>query len=65
MLSACLPRTVMAVLGHKTPKMAMFYCEQARQAVMNENAVAKWDASIEKRAGKALAKRRALIHAVA
>jgi hypothetical protein len=63
MLSACLPRTVMAVLGHKTPKMAMFYCEQARQAVMNENAVAKWDASIA--AGKALAKRRALIHAVA
>jgi hypothetical protein len=29
---------IMAVLGHKTPKMAMFYCEQARQAVMNENA---------------------------
>ena len=43
---------IMAVLGHKTPKMAMYYCEQARQVRMNENAVAKWDAAIEKSAGK-------------
>jgi integrase len=56
---------IMAVLGHKTPKMAMFYCEQARQAVMNENAVGKWDAAIEKKAVKAVAKKRALLHAVA
>jgi integrase len=34
---------IMAVLGHKTPKMAMYYCEQARQARMNENAIAKWE----------------------
>ena len=40
-----------AELGHKTPKMAMFYCEQARQQRMNENAIAKWDAAIEKNAG--------------
>jgi integrase len=56
---------IMAVLGHKTPKMAMFYCEQARQSVMNENAVGKWDAAIEKKAVKAVAKKRALLHAVA
>lgn len=56
---------IMAVLGHKTPKMAMFYCEQARQARMNENAVVKWDASIEKNAAKAIAKKRAMLHAVA
>jgi integrase len=43
---------IMAVLGHKTPKMAMFYCEQARQARMNKSAVAKWDAAIEKNASK-------------
>jgi hypothetical protein len=43
---------IMAVLGHKTPKMAMFYCEQVRQERMNENAVAKWDAAIEKNASK-------------
>jgi integrase len=43
---------IMAVLGHKTPKMAMFYCEQARQARMNENAVAKWDAALERKAKK-------------
>ena len=45
---------IMAVLGHKTPKMALFYCEQARQMVMNENAVGKWDANIEKNAAKKL-----------
>jgi hypothetical protein len=55
---------IMAVLGHKTPKMAMFYCEQARQKVMNENAVAKWDASIEKNAAQKLAKKRATIRVV-
>jgi integrase len=43
---------IMSVLGHKTPKMAMFYCEQARQARINENAVAKWDAALEKKAAK-------------
>jgi len=48
------------VLGHKTPKMAMYYCEQARQARMNENAVAKWDAAIEKGAGKKTRKLRAV-----
>jgi integrase len=51
---------IMAVLGHKTPKMAMFYCEQARQAKMNENAVAKWDAALAKKA----AKKRKILHAV-
>jgi hypothetical protein len=44
--------------------MAMFYCEQARQKVMNENAVVKWDADIEKRAVKAIAKKRAMLRAV-
>jgi integrase len=43
---------IMAVLGHKSPKMAMFYCEQARQARMNANAVAKWDVALEKKATK-------------
>ena len=43
---------IMAVLGHKTPKMAMFYCEQARQCRMNQNAVAKWNAALEKKASK-------------
>jgi integrase len=51
---------IMAVLGHKTPKMAMYYCEQARQARMNENAVAKWDAALEKRA----VKKRKVMHVV-
>jgi integrase len=52
---------IMAVLGHKTPKMAMFYCQQARQNVMNEMAVEKWDAAIEKNAAARLAKKRAMI----
>jgi hypothetical protein len=32
--------------------MALFYCEQARQARMNENAIVKWDASLAKKATK-------------
>jgi hypothetical protein len=40
--------------------MAMFYCDQARQSRMNENAVAKWDAAIESKA----AKKRKILHAV-
>jgi integrase len=55
---------IMAVLGHKTPKMAMFYCEQARQKIMNENAVGKWDAAIEKNAARKVAKKRAMLRAV-
>ena len=52
---------IMSVLGHKSPKMAMFYCDQARQSRMNENAVAKWDAAIEKKA----AKKRKILHVIA
>jgi len=62
--AGCTVEEIMAVLGHKTPKMALFYCEQARQKVMNENAVGKWDANIEKNAAKKLAKKRALLRAV-
>ena len=51
---------IMSVLGHKSPKMAMFYCDQARQERMNENAVAKWDAAIERKA----AKKRKILRAV-
>ena len=55
---------IMAVLGHKTPKMAMFYCEQAQQKRMNESAVGKWDAAIAKRAVKAVEKKRAALRVI-
>jgi len=47
------------VLGHKTPKMALFYVQQVQQADMNENAVAKWDAAIEQRTARKVASKRA------
>jgi integrase len=56
---------IMAVLGHKTPKMALYYIEQVTQQDMNENAVGKWDASIEKRAAKKVAIKRAALAVVA
>lgn len=62
--AGCTVEEIMAVLGHKTPKMALFYCQQARQKIMNENAVVKWDASIEKNAVNAVAKKRAMLRAV-
>ena len=44
--------------------MALFYCQQARQKIMNENAIVKWDANIEKNAVKAVAKKRAMLRGV-
>jgi integrase len=64
-LAGCTVSEIMAVLGHKTPTMAMFYVAQVDQGPMNENAVGKWDASIEKNAAKKLAKRRGTIAIVA
>jgi integrase len=55
---------IMSVLGHKTPKMAMFYCEQAQQRPMNEAGVDKWDIAIEKRAAKSAVKKRAALRVV-
>jgi integrase len=63
-LAGCTVPEIMAVLGHKTPKMALFYVQQAQQETMNENAVVKWDAGIEKRTVKAIAKKRATLRAV-
>jgi integrase len=62
--AGCTVEEIMAVLGHKTPRMALFYCEQARQKVMNESAVDKWDAAIEKIAAKKLAKNRSMLRVV-
>lgn len=63
-LAGCTVNEIMAVLGHKTPKMALYYVEQACQETMNDNAVVKWDAAIEKRAGKATEKKRARLRVV-
>lgn len=63
-LAGCTVSEIMAVLGHKTSKMAMYYVEQANQETMNDNAVVKWDAAIEKRAGKATEKKRSRLRVV-
>jgi integrase len=60
-LAGCTVPEIMAVLGHKTPKMALFYVQQVQQEDMNENAVAKWDVAIEKRAARKLARKRAAL----
>jgi integrase len=64
-LAGCTVPEIMAVLGHKTPKMALFYVQQVQQEDMNENAVAKWDAAIEKRTAKKVASKRAALVVVA
>jgi integrase len=60
-LAGCTVPEIMAVLGHKTPKMALFYIQQVQQQDMNENAVAKWDAAIEQRNARKVAARRATL----
>jgi integrase len=64
-LAGCTVPEIMAVLGHKTPKMALFYVQQVQQEDMNENAVAKWDAAIEKRTARKVAGKRAALVVVA
>ncbi len=54
----------MDVLGHKTPKMALYYCKFANRRLVNENAVVKWDAEIERNAKAKVVRRRAQIRAV-
>ena len=54
----------MDVLGHRTPKMALYYCKLANQRRVNENAVVKWDAEIERKAKAKIGRRRAQIRAV-
>ena len=34
---------LMAALGHKTPKIALHYCNLANQRRMNDEAVVKWE----------------------
>jgi integrase len=55
---------LMDVLGHRTPKMALYYCKLANQRRVNENAVVKWDAEIERKAKAKAGRRRAQIRAV-
>jgi integrase len=45
-LAGCTVNEIMSVLGHKSPKMAIFYCKQADKVRLAETAAAKWDAHI-------------------
>ena len=56
---------LMAVLGHKTPKMALYYCKLASQRRINDNATVKWDAEIERKAKAKVGRRRSQIKVVA
>ena len=46
---------IMAVTGHKTPHMALYYCKLADQGRINKNAADGWDEALEHKA-KAKAK---------
>lgn len=54
---------IMAALGHKTPKMALYYCRLANQRLLNDQAAEIIDAVFEKREAAKVAKRRAQIRA--
>ena len=49
-LAGCNPNEIMAILGHKTPKMALYYCKQASKVRLAETASEKWSAHIEQEA---------------
>jgi integrase len=45
-MAGCTVPEIMAVLGHKSPKMAIFYVQQVNKEKLAETAAAKWDAHI-------------------
>ena len=47
--------------AHRRRKSGQFYVQRVQQADMNENAVAKWDANLERSAAKKLAKKRGAV----
>jgi integrase len=59
--AGCQVGEIQAVLGHKSPKMAMFYCKQADSKRLSRTATAKWDAEIKARKEDRVAERRASI----
>jgi integrase len=48
-LAGCSVPEIMAVLGHKSPKQAMFYVKQADKVRLGETATAKLDVYLEDR----------------
>jgi integrase len=51
-LAGCTVPEIMAVLGHKSPKMAIFYVQQVNKEKLAETAAAKWDVHIEAEAAQ-------------
>jgi integrase len=70
-LAECSVSEIMSVLGHKSPKMAMFYVKHASKVQLSETATKKLDAYLEGRgkeriryADERIAERRAKIKRV-
>jgi integrase len=63
-LAGCTVPEIQAVLGHKSPKMAMFYVKQAEKKMLGRNAAVKWERYIDEKAAKKVAERRAAFKAV-
>lgn len=63
-MAGCEVPEIMAVLGHKSPKMAMFYCKQADKKRLGRTATAKWNEAISTNKKKRVADRRADIKPV-
>jgi len=63
-MAGCTVPEIMAVLGHQSPKMAIFYTKQAEKKLLGRTATIKWEAEIEVQKNKRVAERRANIKPV-
>lgn len=63
-LAGCSVPEIMAVLGHKSPKMAIFYVKQAEKKLLGRTATIKWDVEIDAKKKRRVAERRAGIKTV-
>jgi integrase len=63
-LAGCEVAEIMNVLGHRSPKMAMFYCAQADKLRLSKSATGKWNTFIKTKRQDNVARRRAQIRRV-
>lgn len=56
-LAGCSVQEIMAVLGHETPKMAIYYCRQADKLRLAASAAAKWSDYADQEASRKAAER--------
>jgi hypothetical protein len=60
-MAGCTVSEIMAVLGHRSPKMAIFYVQQSDKKRLGRTATIKWNAYVDERRTERVAERTAQV----